>query len=262
MVLTRVIPALLLRGRGLVKTIKFKNPTYVGDPRNAVKIFNEKEVDELIILDISATVEPHKPQVELIHEIVTESFMPVAYGGGIRQFDDVKRIISLGVEKVVLCSYAVENPNFVKEVASSIGSSSTVVCLDVRKKLIGGYELHTHSGTKRSGLNPVSFARHMEEMGAGELVVNSIDRDGTMMGYDLDLLKAITSSVKIPVIALGGAGKLEDFRLAVSEAGVSAVAAGSLFVFQGKHRAVLISYPDSNALRETFNVEENSGSSR
>jgi len=252
MILPRVIPCLLLKDRGLVKTIKFKNPIYVGDPRNAVKIFNEKEVDELIILDITATLESRGPKFDIIHEIVSEAFVPVAYGGGIRNINDARSILYQGVEKIVINTYAVENPSFIQEASNILGSQSVVVCMDVKKGFLGKYETYISGGQKRTKVDPVRFAKQIEEMGAGELVVNSIDRDGTKRGYDLEIIKSVTDAVNIPVIALGGAGKIEDFRNAVFEGGASAVAAGSLFVFQGKLSAVLINYPEQFALRQIF----------
>lgn len=252
MLMTRVIPVLLLKGSGLVKTVKFKVPKYVGDPRNAVKIFNEKEVDELVVLDIAATTEAHRPQFELIREIVSEAFMPVAYGGGIRTIEDARTILSLGVEKIVLNSFAVENPLFVRKASETFGAQSVVVSIDVKKCFFGKYEVYSNSGQRSGKHNPVSFARTMEEMGAGELVVQSIDRDGTMTGYDLDLIKAVSGAVKIPIIACGGAGTVDDLGKAVKEGGASAAAAGSLFVFHGRHRAVLISYPEQSTLKKIF----------
>lgn len=248
----RVIPLLLLSGQGLVKTVKFKEPKYVGDPRNAVKIFNEKEVDELVILDIKATTEEKPPQYDLVREIVSEAFMPVAYGGGIRCVEDARRLLQLGVEKFVMNTAAVEDAALVRNAAREFGSQSVVVCMDVKKNILGRNELYTCGGRKNAKLDPVTFAKQMEEIGVGEIVVNSIDRDGTMTGYDLELIRSVTSAVRIPVIALGGAGRLEDFRCAVSEGGASAVAAGSLFVFHGKHKAVLISYPSLDDIRATF----------
>ena len=248
---TRVIPCLLLSGLGLVKTVKFKDPKYVGDPRNAVKIFNEKEVDELVILDIKATPEETRPQFEIVREIVSEAYMPVAYGGGIRSVEDARTMLQLGVEKVVMNTAAVEDVTLVRNAAQEFGSQSVVVCMDVKRSFTGRYELYTHGGRKNTKLDPVTFAKRMEDTGAGEIIVNSIDRDGTMVGYDLELTRSITSVVRIPVIACGGAGKLDDFRCAVSEGGASAVAAGSLFVFHGKHRAVLINYP-VQMIREVF----------
>jgi imidazole glycerol-phosphate synthase subunit HisF len=235
-----------------VKTVRFKDSAYIGDPRNAVRIFNEKEVDELALLDIAATPEGRGPQLDLVREIVSEAFMPVAYGGGVRSVEDVRALVSVGVEKVVIATAAAADPNFVARAADACGSQSVVVCLDVKRTLFGRYEVYTHSGKRGTGKDPVAFARRMEELGAGELVVNAIDRDGTMAGYDLELLKSVTGAVQIPVIACGGAGRVEDFGAAVREGGASAVAAGSLFVFHGRHRAVLISYPAPGDLRVAF----------
>lgn len=248
----RVLPCLLLKGEKLVKTTRFKEPRYVGDPRNAVRIFNEKEVDELILLDIAATPEGRNPQFELIREIVSEAFMPVAYGGGIRTIEDARKILTCGVEKIVLGKAAFETPHLIEEVACSFGNQSVVACLDVKKTFLGSYEVRVGGGRERTGLDPVSFARRMEDRGAGEILVNSIDRDGTLAGYDIDLIRSVAKTVRIPVIASGGGGKLDDFRAAIQEGGASAVAAGSLFVFQGRHQAVLISYPSTQALRQVF----------
>lgn len=247
---TRVIPCLLLKNQGLVKTIKFKNPKYVGDPINAVKIFNEKEVDELIFLDTTATIENRKPTFNLLTQIASECFMPFGYGGGIRTLEHIKEILSLGVEKVAINSYAVENPAFIRSAAEYFGSQSIVVSIDVKKNLFGKYEVYTHSGRKAAKLNPVEFAVQMEKTGAGELFLSSIDRDGTMKGYDIELIKKVTKAVSIPVIVCGGAGRIEDFGDAVQKGGASAVAAGSLFVFIGPHRAVLINFPSSEELQK------------
>ena len=252
MLQTRVIPCLSLQDKGLVKTIKFNNPTYIGDPINAVKIFNEKEVDELIFLDISATVKNKKPPIKLISQIASECFMPLGYGGGIRNLDEIKKIFSLGVEKIIINTHAVENPSFIKQAANLFGSQSIVVSIDVKKNLFGKYEIFTQGGKKSTKLNPVIFARQMEEMGAGELFLNSIDRDGTMKGYDIELIQKISKKVTIPVIACGGAGRLEDFGKAIKEGGASAVAAGSFFVFTGPHRAVLINFPTPEEVRRVL----------
>lgn len=252
MVPVRVMPCLLLKGQGLVKTVRFKDPTYVGDPRNAVRIFNEKEVDELVILDILATPQGRRPRFDLIEEIVSEAFMPVAYGGGIRDIEDAARVLALGVEKVVLCTRAVEDPPFLSEAAERFGSQSVVACLDVKKRLFGGYEVYTRGGRKGCGRDPLTVARQMEKMGAGEILLQSIDRDGTQSGYDLELIRQVAGAVSIPVVAAGGASRMEDFRAAVLDAGASAVAAGSLFVFKGKHRAVLITYPEPAELETLF----------
>ncbi len=243
MLKTRVIPCLLLKGRGLVKTVKFKDPKYVGDPLNAVKIFNDKEVDELIFLDIDATVTKREPQFDLISQIASECFMPFAYGGGVSSIEDIKKIIEIGVEKVVLNSSVFNCPHLVKEASDFFGSQSVVVSIDVRKNILGKYKVYKNSGRVNTNLNPVDHAIELEKMGAGELFLNSIDRDGTMSGYDVKIIKEITSVLDIPLIACGGAGKLRDFADAVHKGGASAVSAGSMFVFQGKHRAVLINYP-------------------
>lgn len=249
MVLPRAIPVLLLQGLGLVKTVKFKKPVYLGDPRNVVRIFNEREVDELVLLDIEATPKGHPPQFELIQEIVSEAFMPVGYGGGIRSLDDAKRILHSGVEKIVINTHAITHPEFIEEAAAQFGSQSIVVCIDVRKGLFGKYDVMVRGGRSSAKIEPVAAAIRAQEMGAGEIIINSIDRDGTMSGYDLELIALVTRAVSIPVIACGGAATVQDFRRAVHEAGASAVAAGSMFVFQGPHRAVLINYPEQAALR-------------
>lgn len=242
------MPCLLLRNRGLVKTVKFKNPSYVGDPINTIRIFNEKEVDELILLDITATVENKKPNYDVITEVASECFMPFTYGGGIRCVDDVKKIFSLGVEKVAINSYAVENPSYIKELADIFGSQSIVVSIDVKKTLLGKYVVCTNGGKSHTKHDPVEWAEYMEEMGAGEILINSIDRDGTFEGYDIELIKRVSTAVSIPVIACGGAGKLEDFADAVKIGGASAVAAGSMVVYQGVNRAVLINFPSRREL--------------
>lgn len=246
MLKTRVIPCLLLKGAGLVKTIRFRDPKYIGDPINTVKIFNEKEVDEIVILDITATAEGRRPPMELLSQIVSEAFMPVGYGGGIRTLEDAQEILSLGVEKIAVNTIAEEEPEFVRRAADRFGSQSVVVSIDVASD-----QVVTRAAKRKTGRDPVEFARLMERMGAGELLLNSVDRDGTMQGYDVDLIRRVAGAVGIPVIACGGAGKLSDFGDAV-RAGASAVAAGSLFVFQGKHRAVLISYPGMEELRRVL----------
>jgi len=248
----RVIPCLLLCNLGLVKTIKFKDPKYLGDPINVVKIFNDKEVDELVFLDITATVENKRPPFSLLENIASECFMPLGYGGGIRTLEDVRTILGLGIEKVVINSYAVENPAFIRQAADFAGSSSVVVSMDVKKNVWGKYELFTHSGRKATGLDPVKFAVEMEKIGAGELFLNSIDRDGTMQGYDIELIKRVTSAVNIPVVACGGARTVQDLAAAVQQGGASAAGAASMFVFQGPHRAVLISYPTPRDMKDAF----------
>lgn len=252
MLRTRVIPCLLLRNGGLVKTVKFADPKYVGDPINAVRIFNEKEVDELVFLDISATPAGRGPNLELVRDIATEAFMPFGYGGGVRTIDQVASLVALGVEKVVLNTVATEQPGFVRDASRLVGSSSVVVSIDVRRSLFGKYEVVTCSGTRKTGLDPVEWARRVEDLGAGEIFLTAVDRDGTQKGYDVPLLRQVTDAVSIPVIASGGAGSLDDFRAAVCEGRASAVAAGSLFVFHGRHRAVLITYPEYANLQQVF----------
>ena len=252
MLKTRVIPCLLLRNRALVKTIKFKHPCYVGDPINTVRIYNEKEVDELIFLDITATPNGQEPPYELIAEIASECFMPFTYGGGVRRLDQMKRIFSLGVEKVAINSHAAAHPAFIREAADAFGSQSIVVSIDVKKKRFGGYGVYTRGGAQSIKRDPVDYAVELERIGAGEILLTSIDRDGTMDGYDIALIKRVSSAVGIPLIACGGAGCLEDFREAVQQGGASAVAAGSMVVYQGKHRAVLINFPTRDDLEDAL----------
>jgi cyclase len=247
----RVIPCLLLKNEGLVKTVKFKDPKYLGDPINIVRIFNDKEVDELIFLDILATVENRRPNFDLLGKITSECFMPLGYGGGIRDMTDVKNLLSIGVEKFVMNTSAVENPSLIRAAADHAGSQAVVISIDVKKTLLGKYEVFTRAGKKGTGLDPVKFAVDMEKQGAGEIFVNSIDRDGTMQGYDLDLILRVAESVTVPVVACGGAGNIDDLAEAV-RAGASAAAAGSMFVFQGPLRGVLISYPAQEDLKRVM----------
>ncbi len=248
----RVIPVLLLRNRGLVKTVRFKDPIYLGDPINVVKIFNDKEVDELVFLDITATAEGRRPPFDILSEIASECFMPLGYGGGVRTVEDIKTILGVGIEKVSINSRAVEFPTFVRQAADQAGSQSVMVSIDVKKTVLGRYQVVTQGGRRTTSLDPVRFAVQMAEMGAGEILLNSIDRDGTMQGYDIELVRRVAHSVDIPVVACGGAAKIDDLVVAVRDGGASAAAAGSMFVFQGKHRAVLISYPSELALRAAF----------
>ena len=251
MLMPRVIPVLLCRDGGLYKTTRFKEPVYVGDPINAVKIFNEKEVDELVFVDITATAEKRGPDFARIREIAGECFMPLCYGGGIRSIDDAKRVIECGVEKIAVNSYAVENPDFVRSAAAELASSTIVVSIDVKRDFFGKLRVHTHGGRKKTDWHPVEFAILMEKMGAGEILLTSIDRDGTQMGYDLELIKTVADAVTIPIIACGGAGEVADLSRAL-DSNASAVAAGSMFVFHGRHRAVLISFPSQQDLTQVF----------
>jgi imidazole glycerol-phosphate synthase subunit HisF len=245
----RVIPALLIQNGGLVKSVKFKDHKYVGDPINAVKIFNDKEVDELVILDISATSDKKSPNIATIKEIASEAFMPVGYGGGITKLDQVKELITAGVEKVILNTIAFENPKLINEAAAYVGSQSIVISIDVKRNLWGKYRVFIRNGSKNTDIDPVEYAKRMEGAGAGELLLNSIERDGTFGGYDTELIKLVSKAVNIPVVAIGGAADVEDFSKAV-HSGASAVSAGSMFVFQRPHRAVLISYPSQKELKE------------
>lgn len=250
MIKPRVIPALLLKGQGLVKTVKFKEPKYLGDPINIVRIFNDKEVDELVLLDITATPEKRGPQFDLLKNIASEAFIPLAYGGGIRSMDDVRKLLSIGIEKLIMNTSAVETPFLVREVADHAGSQAAVVSMDVKKGLLGKYEVLTHCGQKKTGLDPVKHAVEMERMGVGEILINSIDRDGTMQGYDLDLVRKVADAVRVPVVACGGAGNLSHVSEVIKQGHASAAAAGSIFVFQGPLRGVLISYPTPKELKE------------
>lgn len=244
MLRTRVIPCLLLQNQGLVKTVKFKNPTYVGDPINAVKIFNDKEVDELIFLDIAASRTGQSLNFDVIRSIASQCFMPFCYGGGVRDIETARQIFSLGAEKVAVNSHALQRPQFIREAADLFGSQSIVAAIDVKKTLFGSYRVYDSRRGAATDLDPVRHAVAMEQQGAGEILLTSVDRDGTQQGYDLELIRRVTAAVGIPVIACGGAGTLQHFAEAVKEGKVSAVAAGSMFVFYGKHRAVLINYPD------------------
>jgi cyclase len=244
MLKSRIIPCLLVHNKGLVKTVKFKDPKYVGDPINAVKIFNEKEVDELIVLDIDASVQKREPDYNLIQALAYECRMPLCYGGGVSNVDQARKIISLGAEKVAISSAAISNPDIIPQLSKAIGMQSVVVVLDVQKRgLFGKYELVSHNATKASGINPVEFAKKVEKLGIGEIVINSVDKDGVMKGYDMELLNMIRQSVNVPITALGGAGSLNDMKSVIDKFGTIGVAAGSLFVFKGIYKAVLINYP-------------------
>ena len=251
MLRTRVIPILLLRRGGLVKTVKFADAKYVGDPINAVRIFNEKEVDEICFLDIEATRSGTGPNFALLEDIASEAFMPFGYGGGVTTVEQVRRLFGLGVEKVILNTAAARTPELIEASAALAGSSSVVVSIDVHKGWLGKYGVRVAAGTEDIKKDPVTFAREAERRGAGEILLNSIDRDGTQEGYDLELIASVSHAVSIPVVAAGGAGTLAHLREAAA-AGASAVAAGSLFVFHGKHRAVLIRYPEYRELVALF----------
>ena len=241
----RIIPNLLIHNKGLVKTINFKDPKYVGDPINAVKIFNEKSVDELIVTDIDATVKNIDPDYSMIEKLAMECRMPLCYGGGINNANQAKQIFSLGVEKIAISSSAITNPKLITELSDSVGSQSVVIVMDIKKKFLGkDYELVTHNGTKKTGINPLKFVEEIKELGVGEIVINSIDRDGTMKGYDYQLIEKIRNITTLPMTILGGAGSLEDIGNLINKYKIIGAGAGSIFVFKGKYRAVLINYPN------------------
>jgi cyclase len=244
----RIIPCLLVHDGGLVKTVGFREPKYVGDPINAVKIFNEKESDELIVLDIDASVTGADPDFQMIAHLAAECRMPLCYGGGVRTAAQAKRIVGLGVEKVAVSSAAVERPGLVAEMAAEVGQQSVVVVIDAKKKRFRrGYEVWTHNASRNTKLDPIEFAKQVEREGAGEIVLNSVDNDGRMNGYDMELARQLREAVSIPVTILGGAGTLDHIGEVIAELGTLGVAAGSLFVFKGVYRAVLISYPAPDA---------------
>ena len=238
----RIIPCLLIKDKGLVKTINFTKEKYVGDPINAVKIFNEKLVDELMIIDIDASVNNQPPNFELIKKIVAESQMPISYTGGITNVEDVKKIISFGVEKIGISSGAINRPDLITESSEAVGSQSVVVVLDVKKRLFGGYSVFIENGKKDTGKRLNELAKEMIDRGAGELVVNSIDRDGTMQGYDHNIVNHLKEKISIPLTIIGGAGNLNHLSQLIESYGIIGAGVGSMFVFKGKYKAVLISY--------------------
>ena len=250
----RIIPSLLLHDKGLVKTVNFKSPKYVGDPINAVRIFNEKEVDELAFFDIDASVLNQEPDYSLIEKLANQSRMPLCYGGGVKTVEQAQRIFSLGIEKIALSSAIIENPQLVTQIAERVGSQSVIVVLDVKKKLLGGYEIYTHNGKKATGINPIKFAKEIEILGAGEIIINSIDQDGVMKGYDMNLIDKIAESISIPLTVFGGGGSLADIEKVIDKHGVIGVAAGSLFVFKGPYKAVLINYPTQTEKNSVFKI--------
>ena len=248
MIQTRVIPILLIKNKGLYKGIRFKNHKYVGDPINAVKIFNEKEVDELVILDIEASKKNKSFSFEHIKDIVSEAFMPVAFGGGIWSLETARQLFHVGIEKIIINSAAYYKDRLISEIAKIFGSQSVVVSVDVKKGLFGKYSLYSYSGIKKEKKNLIDHVKNIEEKGAGEIIISNIGCDGLLNGYDLELVKSVSDSVNIPVIANCGAGKISNFK-AAKRSGATAVAAGSMFVFQGPHKAVLIKYPDCEELQ-------------
>lgn len=244
MIPVRIIPVLLLQGRRLVKGIRYKDYKYVGDPMNAVRIFNTKKVDELVLIDIAATTERRGPDIAFIQQVADESYMPFAFGGGIRTVEDAQSVLQAGAEKVSICTAALERPALIREAGARFGSQSIIVSIDVRRGLLGRPVVYARCGALKTGLAPVDWARRAEELGAGEIMVNAIDRDGTGKGYDIDLVRSIADAVRIPVIAAGGAGSYDDLDAVAKQGRAAAAAAGSLFVFHGPHRSVLINYPE------------------
>lgn len=249
MLRTRVIPCLLLEDDGLVKTINFKDPTYIGDPINSVRIYNELEVNELIFLDIKASLNKNEPPFKVIEEIASECFMPFSYGGGITNLDQAKKLFRLGVEKVVLNSSALDNPELITEIANIFGSQSVVVSIDYKKDFFGRYRVYKYNGRKKCKLSPLEQAKLAQDYGAGEILINSIENDGVMNGFDLEMIEEISSNITLPVIALGGAGEVMDIRKA-KDSGASAIALGSMAVYQNKNRGILINFPAEKQLTE------------
>ncbi|HAW51497.1 MAG TPA: imidazole glycerol phosphate synthase subunit HisF [Flavobacteriales bacterium] len=250
----RVIPVLLLKDKGLVKSIGFKNYTYIGDPINAVKIFNDSKADELVFLDIEASKKKQTISVDFVKILGDETNMPFSVGGGIRTLGDIQKLIAAGAEKVIINSYAAQNPDFIKEATTHFGSSTITVCIDVKNDFLGKPRTWTQGGKKSSKYSPIDFARIMQDNGAGELIVQSIKRDGAMQGYDLALLGEISKSVSIPVVALGGAGSLRDMTEAYFQCHVNALGAGSLFVYQSRKKGVLINYPVRQEVLSAFQI--------
>lgn len=248
MLKTRVIPTLLLYENSLVKTVKFSKPSYIGDPTNTVRIFNELEVDELVFLDIKATAQSRKPNLRILREIANECFMPLAYGGGLHDFETAKEIFDIGFEKVVLNAACHTHPKVIEKLAQNYGNQAIVASVDVKKNLWGKYEVFTHSGAKNTKMNPVEWCKQLEAMGSGEILLTSMDREGTWSGFDVDLTLRVSEAVGVPVIAHGGAGNLEHISQVVHQGKASAVALGSMVVYQAKGLGVLVNFPDRSKL--------------
>jgi len=247
MIRTRIIPVLLLRNESLVKTVRFNKFTYIGDPCNTVRIFNELEVDELLFLDINATREKKTPNLKVLTDIANECFMPLGYGGGIQNINQAKSVFDIGFEKISINSAAIYSPEIITKLANIYGSQAIICSIDVKRNLFGKYQVMAASGSKNSGIDPVAWAKEMESRGAGELLLTSIEREGTWQGFDSKLVKSVTEAVNIPVVAHGGAGNIKDVESVVENSGASAVALGSLLVFQKKGMGVLVNFP--------FNIE-------
>jgi cyclase len=248
----RIIPCLLIHNKGLVKTVNFKNPQYIGDPINTVRIFNEKEVDELAIFDIDASVLNKDPDLELLKKIANQSRMPICYGGGVKSVEMAQKIFALGIEKIAVSSIAIQNPKLLPEIANRVGSQSLIAVVDIKRKLFGGYEIYIHNGKIKTGLEPVNFIKYLENLGIGEVIINSIDNDGMMNGFDFNLIDKVIEGLSIPLTIVGGAGSIIDIEKAIQRYGLLGVGCGSLFVFKGPYKAVLINYPSIKEKKEIF----------
>jgi imidazole glycerol-phosphate synthase subunit HisF len=251
----RIIPVLLLKNNGLIKSTKFKSHRYIGDPINAVRIFNDLKADELVFLDILASKENRLISLDFVKNVGEEANMPFSVGGGISKLEHISKILETGAEKVILNTIAGENPGFVESAVKEFGSSTIAVCMDVKNNLWNKKQTIIRAGTKSLNHNPLEYTKLMENMGAGEIIVQSVDRDGTMQGYDIELLKEISSQLTIPVVALGGAGKLEDLTFLANQATINGFAAGSMFVYHGPRKAVLINYPGLPEIQKTLQID-------
>jgi cyclase len=251
----RVIPCLLLKGNSLVKTVNFKKASYIGDPVNTARIFNELEVDELTLLDISATCNKKKPDFKILAELANECFMPLAYGGGINNFEDAKKIFQIGIEKVVINSIAFSKPAFITELAEHFGNQAIVASIDVKKNMFGNYHVYSNSGTKKQKVDPVIWAKELEQLGAGEILLTAIHQEGTWMGFDINIIEKISNAVNIPVIANGGASSIEDIGKVVKQGGASAVSLGSMVVYQNKGMGVLVNFPNQTKLNNVLKIK-------
>ena len=252
---TRIIPCLQLVNENLVKTVKFSKPAYIGDFSNTVRIFNELEVDELCFLSIRATLNNSTPNIRILSMIAEECFMPLSYGGAINEFETAKKIFKIGFEKIVINSCSFENPDFIRKLSEHFGSQSVIASIDVKKNIFGHYHVYSHSGTRKQKVPPVEWAQKMEEYGAGEILLTSINNDGTWLGYDLQITKSVTEKVSIPVIANGGAGKISDFRQAIEEGNASALGVGSMVVYQNKGLGVLVNFPKKQLLESLQQID-------
>ena len=252
MLQTRIIPCLLLKDDSLVKTVNFKKPAYIGDPANTARIFNELEVDELTLLDISATNNKKKPNFKILAELAKECFMPLAYGGGINDFEDAKKIFQIGIEKVIINSIAFSKPAFITELAEHFGNQAIVASIDVKKNMFGKYQVFSNSGTKKQKVDPVAWAQELEQLGAGEILLTAIHQEGTWNGFDINIIEKISNAVNIPVIANGGASSIEDIEKAVKQGNASAVSLGSMVVYQNKGMGVLVNFPDTEKLNKVL----------